>query len=215
MRPWNLRWFQNVATSPLLFRKYINACRSRGRCGPSPGADVGPVPVQMWAQSRCRRRRGAPRPDQCTKASGAGGPYRTASPSSTALLSQPHACRRQRRYVCVRLRVRVRGRRRALRVHACEVRAPTRSACSRAQPRHSTDGCLPAGRAGGAACLAYGHVVGRGVVVQLLVPLLDEVCVRLADPEVGRSRRRCGRGEPSPSADVGGVSPVPAQMWAG
>ena len=30
-----------------------------------------------------------------------------------------------------------------------------------------------------------------------------------------RSRCRCGRGEPSPGADVGGVSPVPVQMWAG
>ena len=29
-----------------------------------------------------------------------------------------------------------------------------------------------------------------------------------------QSRRRCGRGEPSPDADVGGVSPVPTQMWA-
>ena len=28
-----------------------------------------------------------------------------------------------------------------------------------------------------------------------------------------QSRRRCGRGEPSPGADVAGVSPVPAQMW--
>jgi hypothetical protein len=26
---------------------------------------------------------------------------------------------------------------------------------------------------------------------------------------------RCGRGEPSPGADVGGVSPVPVQMWQG
>jgi hypothetical protein len=30
-----------------------------------------------------------------------------------------------------------------------------------------------------------------------------------------RSRRRCGRGEPSPGADVAGASPVPAQMWQG
>jgi hypothetical protein len=29
-----------------------------------------------------------------------------------------------------------------------------------------------------------------------------------------QSRRRCGGGEPSPGADVGGVSPVPAQTWA-
>ena len=29
------------------------------------------------------------------------------------------------------------------------------------------------------------------------------------------SRRRCGRGEPSPSADVAGVSPVQVQMWQG
>ncbi len=29
------------------------------------------------------------------------------------------------------------------------------------------------------------------------------------------SRRRCGRGGPSPGADVAGVSPVPAQMWQG
>jgi len=28
-----------------------------------------------------------------------------------------------------------------------------------------------------------------------------------------RSRRRCGRGEPSPGADAGGVGPVPVQMW--
>ncbi len=30
-----------------------------------------------------------------------------------------------------------------------------------------------------------------------------------------QSRRRCGRGEPSPGADVEGVSPVPAQTWKG
>jgi hypothetical protein len=29
------------------------------------------------------------------------------------------------------------------------------------------------------------------------------------------ARCRCGRGEPSPGADVAGVSPVPVQMWAG
>ena len=38
----------------------------------------------------------------------------------------------------------------------------------------------------------------------------------MAQTGVGRaqSRCRCGRGEPSPRADVGGVSLVPAQMWA-
>jgi hypothetical protein len=30
-----------------------------------------------------------------------------------------------------------------------------------------------------------------------------------------QSRCRCGGGEPSPGADVAGVSPVPAQMWRG
>jgi hypothetical protein len=30
-----------------------------------------------------------------------------------------------------------------------------------------------------------------------------------------QSRCRCGRGEPSPSADVAGASPVPVQMWQG
>jgi hypothetical protein len=30
-----------------------------------------------------------------------------------------------------------------------------------------------------------------------------------------QSRRRCGRGGPSPGADVGGVGPVPMQMWQG
>ena len=30
-----------------------------------------------------------------------------------------------------------------------------------------------------------------------------------------KSRCRCGTGEPSPSADVAGVSPVPVQMWQG
>ncbi len=29
------------------------------------------------------------------------------------------------------------------------------------------------------------------------------------------SRRRCGRGEPCPGADVGGASPVPAQLQHG
>jgi hypothetical protein len=43
--------------------------------------------------------------------------------------------------------------------------------------------------------------------------LLDAVVRRRRAP--CRARRRCGRGEPSPGADVGGVSPVPAQMWAG
>jgi hypothetical protein len=28
-----------------------------------------------------------------------------------------------------------------------------------------------------------------------------------------QSRRRCGKGEPSPGADVGEVSPVPVRMW--
>ncbi len=38
-----------------------------------------------------------------------------------------------------------------------------------------------------------------------------------ADVDTGRaqSRRERWRGEPSPSADVAGASPVPAQMWAG
>ena len=30
-----------------------------------------------------------------------------------------------------------------------------------------------------------------------------------------QSQRRCSRDEPSPGADVAGVSPVPAQMWQG
>jgi hypothetical protein len=32
---------------------------------------------------------------------------------------------------------------------------------------------------------------------------------------VAQSRCRCGRGEPSPGADVAAVSPVPVPMWAG
>ena len=31
----------------------------------------------------------------------------------------------------------------------------------------------------------------------------------------GVIRCRCGSGEPSPGADVEGVSPVPVQMWQG
>ena len=38
---------------------------------------------------------------------------------------------------------------------------------------------------------------------------------RKEDVAARQSRRRCGRGEPGPSADVAGVSPVPAQMWQG
>jgi hypothetical protein len=34
-------------------------------------------------------------------------------------------------------------------------------------------------------------------------------------PVCAMSRCRCGRGEPSPGADVAGVSPVPVQMWQG
>jgi hypothetical protein len=34
-------------------------------------------------------------------------------------------------------------------------------------------------------------------------------------PPQPESRRRCGRGEPSPGADVGGVSALLALMWAG
>ena len=34
-----------------------------------------------------------------------------------------------------------------------------------------------------------------------------------AGPNLAQSRRRCGSSEPSPGADVAGVSPVPAQMW--
>jgi hypothetical protein len=41
-------------------------------------------------------------------------------------------------------------------------------------------------------------------------PSLAPLLFRLA-----RSRRRCGRGEPSPGADVAGVRPVPPQMWHG
>jgi hypothetical protein len=33
--------------------------------------------------------------------------------------------------------------------------------------------------------------------------------------EPSQSRCRCGQGQPSPGADVGRVSPVPVQMWAG
>jgi hypothetical protein len=41
--------------------------------------------------------------------------------------------------------------------------------------------------------------------------------LRTADRGIwrARSRRRCGRGEPGPGADVAGVSPVPVQMWQG
>jgi hypothetical protein len=41
-------------------------------------------------------------------------------------------------------------------------------------------------------------------------PLYGEGCA----PGTAQSRCRCGRGEPSLGADVGGVIPVPAQMWA-
>jgi hypothetical protein len=44
-------------------------------------------------------------------------------------------------------------------------------------------------------------------------------CARVVPAQMwegrAQSRRRCGRGEPSPGADVGGASPVPAQMWDG
>jgi hypothetical protein len=51
----------------------------------------------------------------------------------------------------------------------------------------------------------------------------SDVCVHMRECRNGRggfslrwrSRRRCGRGGPSPGADMGGVGQVPAQMWAG
>jgi hypothetical protein len=42
----------------------------------------------------------------------------------------------------------------------------------------------------------------------------EPTCLPCSDT-AGQSRRRCGRREPSPGAHVGGVSPVPAQMWPG
>ena len=42
----------------------------------------------------------------------------------------------------------------------------------------------------------------------------DEGFVRTR-PKPSQSRRRCGRGGPSPSVVVAGLSPVPAQVWAG
>ncbi len=40
-------------------------------------------------------------------------------------------------------------------------------------------------------------------------------CSALACRQPRVPRRRCGGGEPSPGADVAGVSPVPVQMWQG
>ena len=42
----------------------------------------------------------------------------------------------------------------------------------------------------------------------------EPTCLPCSDT-AGQSRRRCGRGEPSPGADVGGVSPSPAADVAG
>ena len=47
------------------------------------------------------------------------------------------------------------------------------------------------------------------------LPETSAPCSGTAAARLGATWRRCGRGKPSPGADVGGVSPVPAQMWAG
>jgi hypothetical protein len=63
--------------------------QSRRRCGPSPGADVGPVPAQMWAEPDCLR-------TYCRRLLA-----RTRAVETTALTTQTHrrccAHRRRRR----------------------------------------------------------------------------------------------------------------------
>ena len=45
---------------------------------------------------------------------------------------------------------------------------------------------------------------------------VSPVVTQLRAPRAqAQSRRRCGGGEPSPGADVAGVSPVQVQMWQG
>jgi hypothetical protein len=52
--------------------------------------------------------------------------------------------------------------------------------------------------------------LGADYEVRSLRPVLLQMWAGRA-----QSRCRCGWGEPSPGGDVGGVSPVPVEMWAG
>ena len=66
--------------------------------------------------------------------------------------------------------------------------------------------------AGGASATADSVVyAGDGTMVNSAD--LDGLSTSEAQASPGRSRCRCGSAEPSPGADVGGVSPVPVQMW--
>jgi hypothetical protein len=105
----------------------------------------------------------------------------------------------------------------------------SRAGATRARRRRAQ---LPGGRAGSVAGVATAASVGsvpqlfrRPAVFCLAPPAAHPVaalhlhsCNRVpAQMWQGwaQSRRGCGRGEPSPGADVAGVSPVPAQMWQG
>jgi hypothetical protein len=101
--------------------------------------------------------------------------------------------------------------------------APTRRACRGAAPGfrlRTARRCFRAvvrrtgvrlGRVRGVLGLLPHQQAERGRPAQCRPrPSLAPLLFRLA-----RSRGRCGRGEPSPGADVAGVRPVPAQMWPG
>jgi hypothetical protein len=84
-------------------------------------------------------------------------------------------------------------------------------------PRRRCDG-RAGGRAGGETWSTYVRSSGESRRPESIARTTKGwMYERSARPwaEVSRSRRGCGRGQPSPGADVGGVSPVPAQMWAG
>ncbi len=68
------------------------------------------------------------------------------------------------------------------------------------------------------AARVLNHGTGRrsqvlDTLVQGMENMRSELVVIMAGEP--RSRCRCGKGAPGPGADVGGVSPVPAQMWVG
>ena len=90
----------------------------------------------------------------------------------------------------------------------------------RCAPKHSRGATRDKERSGalGTSAADSGSAVG-GEVYFFLLSLFLSFCVtsffvscaqRL---NAKQSRRRCGKGERSPGADVAGVSPVPVQMW--
>ena len=86
---------------------------------------------------------------------------------------------------------------------------------------HRTPHSMPAAGFATEACPSFScrtrapRAVASQSVAHRLNHIQHTTCILRPVRANAESRCRCGRGEPSPGADVAGVSPVPVQMWQG